>query len=113
MVRAATLLSLLGALVVGVYLFGVGSTVAGPTSPSATNARNAGAIAAAGANLQQAAAALEQNRAATGTYAGTNLAGFGVTLVRADESVYCVQAGAGASLVHQSGPTSPPAAGGC
>ena len=111
MVRAVTLLSLLGALVVGVYLFGAGSTVAGPTSRSAISAKEKGALAAATANFQQAAAALEQTRAISGTYEGANLAGFGVTLVRADAVTYCVQAGAGPSLMHQNGPGAAPAAG--
>lgn len=113
MVRAVTLLSLLSALVVGVYLFGAASTIGGPTSKSATSAKQKGAVAAATANFQQAAAALEQTRAISGTYEGTNLAGFGVTLVRADAATYCIQAGAGSSLMHQSGPGGPPAAGGC
>jgi hypothetical protein len=113
MVRAVTFVSLLSALVVGVYLFGAGSTVNGPTSRSATSAEQKGAAAAATANFQQAAAALEQNRAFAGTYLGTNLGGFGVTLVRADESAYCVQAGAGPSLMHLAGPGGTPAAGGC
>src|SRR3954465_14570359 len=47
--------------------------------------------AASGGAFQQAQAQLEQQHALNGTYAGTSLAGFGVTLVRADASTYCIQ----------------------
>jgi putative hemolysin len=112
-VRAVTLISLLGALLVGVYLFGAGSRAAGPTSPVATHAERAGTAAAAAANFQQASVALEQNRATTGTYAGTDLAGYAVTLVRADASSYCVQVGSGAAAMHLGGPGAAPATGPC
>ena len=113
MVRAVTLISLLSALVVGVYLFGAGSRAAGPTSQAAKSAESKGIIAVATANFQQAAAALEQTRSVSGTYAETNLAGFGVTLMRADAVSYCIQANVGASLMHQAGPGAGPAAGPC
>ena len=41
--------------------------------------------------FQQAGAQLEQQHAVNGTYAGTSLDGFGVTLVQADASSYCIQ----------------------
>lgn len=104
MVRAVTLLSLLAALVVGVYLFGAGSRAAGPTSQAAKSAETKGVAAVATANFQQAVAALEQTHAVSGTYAETNLAGFGVTLMRADVASYCIQARVGASVEHLSGP---------
>jgi hypothetical protein len=104
MVRAVTFLSLLSALVIGAYLFGAGSHAAGPTSQAAKSAESKGIAATATVNFQQAAAALEQNRAVSGTYAGTNLAGFGVALVRADAASYCIQAGVGNAVLHQSGP---------
>lgn len=113
MVRAVTLISLLGAMLVGVYLFGAGSRVAGPASPVATHAEQAGSAAAATANFQQASAALEQTRAVSGSYSGTDLSGFGVTLVRADSSSYCIQNGAGVAAMHVSGPGGAPAAGSC
>ncbi len=113
MVRAVTLISLLSALVVGVYLFGAGSRAAGPTSPAAKSAESKGIAAAATANFQQAAAALEQTHAVSGTYAETNLAGFGVTLMRADTVSYCIQASVGTAVQHQSGPSGAPAAGPC
>jgi hypothetical protein len=104
MVRAVTFLSLLAALVIGAYLFGAGSHVAGPTSQAAKSAESKGIAAAATVNFQQAAAALEQTHAVSGTYAATSLAGFGVTLVRADAVSYCIQAGIGNAVQHQSGP---------
>jgi len=65
--------------------------------------------AANGVAFQQAEAQLEQQHALNGTYAGTSLAGFGVTLVRADASTYCVQNAA----AHLAGPGGTAAAGPC
>jgi len=113
MVRAVTFLSLLAALVVGAYLFGAGSHATGPTSQAAKSAESKGIAAAATANFQQAAAALEQTHAVSGTYAETNLAGFGVTLARADTVSYCIQTAVGTGQQHQSGPGGAPAAGPC
>jgi len=113
MVRAVTLLSLLSALVIGAYLFGAGSHAAGPTSQAAKSAESKGIAAAATVNFQQATAALEQTHAVSGTYAATSLAGFGVTLIRADTVSYCIQASVGASVQHQSGPGGGPLPGPC
>ncbi|MEP6978551.1 MAG: hypothetical protein ABI948_10910 [Thermoleophilia bacterium] len=113
MVRAVTLISLLSALVVGVYLFGAGSRAAGPTSQAANSAESKGIAAAATVNFQQAAAALEQTHAVSGTYAETNLAGFGVTLMRADAASYCIQTTVGTSVQHQTGPGGGPVPGPC
>ncbi len=113
MVRAVTLISLLAALVVGVYLFGAGSRAAGPTSQAARSAESKGIAAAATTNFQQAAAALEQTHAVSGTYAETNLAGFGVTLMRADAVSYCIQTAVGTAQQHQSGPGGAPLPGPC
>ena len=62
-----------------------------------------------GVAFEQAQAQLEQQHALKGTYAGTSLAGFGVTLVRADASTYCIQ-NAGA---HLAGPGGAAATGPC
>jgi uncharacterized membrane protein SpoIIM required for sporulation len=64
---------------------------------------------ASGVAFEQAQAQLEQQHALNGTYAGTSLAGFGVTLVRADANTYCIQ-NAGA---HFAGPGGIAAAGPC
>jgi type II secretory pathway pseudopilin PulG len=66
-------------------------------------------VAANGVAFQQAEAQLEQQHALNGTYAGTSLAGFGVTLVRADASTYCIQN----ATAHLAGPGGAPAAGPC
>ena len=113
MVRAVTFISLLGALVVGAYLFGAGSRAGGPTSQAAKSAASKGIAAAATVNFQQAAAALEQTHAVNGTYAATNLAGFGVALMRADAVSYCIQTGVGTAQQHENGPGGAPAAGPC
>ncbi len=113
MVRAVTFVSLLGVLLVGAYLFGAGSRAAGPTSTTAKRAERDGAAAAATVNFQQAATALEQNHALQGTYVGTDLSGYGVALVRADATSYCIQVGAGAQAQHQAGPGSAPSPGPC
>jgi hypothetical protein len=68
---------------------------------------------AAAVTFQQAGVALEQSYALNGTYAGTDLGGFGVTLVRADAASYCIQAGSGPSLMHLAGPGGTPTAGRC
>jgi hypothetical protein len=64
---------------------------------------------ATGVAFEQAQAQLEQQHALNGTYAGTSLAGFGVTLVRADASAYCIQNATG----HLAGPGGAAATGPC
>jgi Tfp pilus assembly protein PilE len=66
-------------------------------------------VTADGVVFQQAAAQLESQHALNGTYAGTSLAGFGVTLVRADASTYCIQN----ATAHLAGPGGTAAAGPC
>ena len=46
---------------------------------------------ASGVSFQQAQTELEAHHALDGTYAGAALAGFGVTVARADASSYCIQ----------------------
>jgi len=65
--------------------------------------------AANGVAFQQAQAQLEQQHALNGTYAGTSLGGFGVTLVRADASTYCIQS----TSAHLTGPGGVAATGPC
>jgi hypothetical protein len=74
-----------------------------------THAVDQAQAAASGIALQQAETQLEQQHALNGTYAGTSLAGFGVTLVRADASTYCIQN----ATTHLSGPGGTAAAGPC
>ena len=64
---------------------------------------------ASGVAFEQAQAQLEQQHALNGTYAGTSLAGFGVTLVRGDANTYCIQNATG----HLVGPGGLAATGPC
>jgi hypothetical protein len=66
-------------------------------------------VTANGVVFQQAEAQLESQHALNGTYAGTSLAGFGVTLARADASTYCIQN----ATAHLAGPGGTAAAGPC
>ena len=66
-------------------------------------------LTANGVAFQQAGAQLESQHALNGTYAGTSLAGFGVTLARADASTYCIQN----ATAHLAGPGGTAAAGHC
>lgn len=66
-------------------------------------------VTADGVVFQQAEAQLEAQHDLNGTYAGTSLAGFGVTLVRADASTYCIQN----ATAHLAGPGGAAAAGPC
>ena len=66
-------------------------------------------VTANGVAFEQAQAQLEQQHALNGTYAGTPLSGFGVTLVRADGSSYCIQN----ATAHLAGPGGAAATGPC
>jgi hypothetical protein len=81
----------------------------GSSRKQETQAVDRAQAAANGVAFAQAQAQLEQQHALNGTYAGTSLAGFGVTLARADASTYCIQ-NAGA---HLAGPGGVAAAGPC
>ena len=112
MVRSLGFVSLLAALAVGGYLASAQWRSTGPTSPAASTA-----LASAGAevgtlNLQQAALALEQHRAATGGYAGAQLGGFGVVLRRSDAGSYCIET-VRAPLLRLAGPDGAPVHGPC
>ena len=112
MTRTFGLLSLVLALAVAGYLLSQQLASNGPTSPTASRAISEAGSEVSTLNLQQAALALEQFRAANGTYFGADLAGFGVQAVRADAGSYCVQT-LRAPLSHLAGPGGTPAAGAC
>lgn len=59
-----------------------------------------------------AAASLDAQRNATGSYAGAPLAA-GMVLVRADATSYCVQTQQGSLVEHEDGPGGTPAIGPC
>jgi hypothetical protein len=112
-VRAFAFVSLLASLAVAGYLVKGQLATSGPKSPAGSRAIDMGVQAAAGVNFQQAVAALEQFRAANGTYAGASLAGLGVTLVRSDAASYCLEAVVGGTVFHETGPNGAPSAGRC
>jgi hypothetical protein len=113
MPRVVSILSLIAALAIAGYFF-----TAQNDSPSrraqVAQAESQGASAAATINFQQAAAALEQHRAETGSYAGADLAGYGgVFLARGDATTYCVQLGVDGRAFHEAGPNGAVASGVC
>jgi putative hemolysin len=111
---ALGLVSLLGALaLVGGLLF-VNAKQSGPTAAQSQHVEQQAQGVAAAASFGQAAIELEAFHAQTGTYLGAQLpASYAVTLVRADASSYCLQAGAATSAQHLVGPGGQPASGPC
>jgi hypothetical protein len=100
--RSLSLVSLLITLVVVAFLW---TRSAQETGLARSDAPSDAAKVAAAFNLQQAAPALEAWRSTSGTYAGASLpAANRVTVVRADATSYCLQAGAGPNVQHLAGP---------
>ena len=113
-VRALGLVSLVLTLAVVGYLFTAQMRTNGPTSKSGQKAQQDATAAAATANFQAAAPALQAYFLEHGTYVGATLQGvFGVTLARADATSYCLQVGAGETAQHETGPGGSPAPGPC
>jgi hypothetical protein len=76
------------------------------TTQASLGTRGDAAKVTAAFNLQQAAPALELYRATNGTYAGATLPpSTGVTVVRADSTTFCLQAGTAPNVEHLVGPT--------
>ena len=107
MVRGLSLVSVLLALLVGGWL--LTAQQSSPSRTTATQAIDEAQQATVGVAFQQAQAELEQFRSLNGTYAGASLAGFGVTLARADAGSYCIQT----ATAHVAGPGGAAAAGPC
>jgi hypothetical protein len=99
--------SVLLALLVGGWL--LTAQQSSPSRATATQAIDEAQQATDGIAFQQAQAELEQFRSLNGTYAGASLAGFGVTLARADAGSYCIQT----ATAHVAGPGGAAAAGPC
>jgi hypothetical protein len=96
------------------YLFMVQMRDQGPTSAGAQKLQQDATQAVATANFQSAAPVLAAYFAENGTYAGATLAPvFGVTLVRADATSYCLQSGSGETAQHETGPGGSPQPGPC
>jgi hypothetical protein len=96
---------LLIALAVGGFLFVRQAQSGGPTSSVATQAETQAAAAAAATDFAAAQPVLQAWFADHGTYAGVNLPPvYAATVVRADASSFCLQAGNGAGSAHEVGP---------
>ena len=102
-------------LLVGAYLFMTQARSTGPTSASATREEAQATAVAAGSNFQGAQPVLDEWYASNGTYAGAPLPpAFGVALVRADATSYCLQTTSAATAVtHETGPGGSPQPGPC
>jgi hypothetical protein len=112
MTRLLGLVTLLAALVFAGYLVRAQMSATGPTGKTGSRAIAEAGDAVDALNLQQAATALEQVRAGSGTYVGAQLDGLGVVLRRADASSYCLET-ARAPAAHLAGPGGTPSPGGC
>lgn len=112
MVRSFAFVSLLAVLAIGGYLMTAQGRSESPSSPQVSTVIDQAQVSAAAVNFQQAAAALEQSRSLNGTYAGADLAGFGVVLARGDATSYCIQTTT-APPFHETGPNGVPASGPC
>ena len=101
---------LLISLCVGGYLFAQQSKTDGPTSTLAQQAETQADSAAAATNFDGALPELQAYYTENGTYAGATLPGsFGVTVVRADATSFCLQSGD----MHEDGPNGSPQTGPC
>ena len=107
MARALGTVSLLLTLVAIAWM--LTSQQSGSSRKQETQAIDQAQATANGVAFEQAQAQLEQQHALNGTYAGTSLAGFGVTLARADANTYCIQN----ATAHLAGPGGAAAAGPC
>jgi Tfp pilus assembly protein PilE len=112
MARGISLISLLATLLVAGWLL-TAQNGQSPTKSQTTQAVDQAQQAAATLTFQQAQTQLEQAHALNGTYAGASVAGFGVTLVRADAASYCLQTGSGTTVSHLAGPGGAAASGPC
>ena len=113
-VRSLGIVSMLCALVIGGYLFAQSAKTEGPTSGGAKHLESQAMAAAATANFQAGATMLQAWFAEHGTYVGAQLTpAFGVALVRADATSFCLQSGTGATAQHETGPGGTPAPGPC
>lgn len=110
MTRSLGLLLLVLTLALGGYLTAQQSRTDGPTSAAARRAETEAAAAAAGTSFAAAVPTLQAWYAEHGTYAGVALPpAYEVTVVRADATSYCLQAGG----LHETGPNGSPASGPC
>lgn len=114
MARTVSFLGVLVTIAIGAYLFAFQAKRESAPSSQRAHAEQQASAALGSTNFQQAAAQLEAYRAESGGYQGATLPpAFGVVVVRADASSYCLQAGSGAALQHEVGPGGTPQPGAC
>jgi len=112
--RVFGLVSMVCSLAIVAVLMAVSMGHNGPTSKSTKRAEAQATAAVGSLNFTGAATELEAYKSEHATYAGAVLPpAFGATLVRADASTYCLQAGIGGTVQHFIGPGGTPAAGPC
>ena len=103
--RSVGLISFLVAAAVVAFLWAKSAQETGPASPAAKQAEQQALQEASSINFQQAVPALEAWFAENGTYAGVTLpAAFGVAVMGADGSSYCLQATVAGQVEHLAGP---------
>jgi hypothetical protein len=85
----------------------------GPQSQQVSTAIEQGSVDVSATNLSGATSMLDLQKNSTGSYAGADLSGAGVVLVRADAASYCIQTAAGTATSHLAGPGGAPAPGPC
>jgi hypothetical protein len=112
--RVFGLVSMVCSLAIVAVLMAVSMGHNGPTSKSTKRAEAQATSAVGSLNFTGAATELEAYKSEHATYAGAVLPpAFGVTVVRADASTYCLQAGVGGTVQHFIGPGGTPVAGSC
>ena len=105
---------LLISLAVGGFLFVRQAQTDGPMSAIATQAETQAEAAAAATNFAAAQPVLQAWFADQGTYAGVTLPPvYGIAVIRADATSFCLQAGTGAAASHEIGPAGQPQSGPC
>jgi len=105
MTRTFALVLLLVSLAIGGYLFMQQSKTEGPSSQAVQQDEQQANAAVAGTNFQAADSSLGAYYATNGTYVGATIDGsFGVQLVTATQSAYCLQSVQGTSVEHEAGP---------
>jgi lipid-binding SYLF domain-containing protein len=110
MTRAVVLPLLVISLAVGGFLFARQAQTSGPSSSVARQAESQASQDAAATDFDAALPAVQAYYADNGTYAGLSLPpAFAITVVRADATSYCLQAGD----EHLAGPGGQAAAGPC
>ena len=105
MTRSFGLVLFLVALAIGGYLFMQQSKTEGPTSQAVQQDEQQANSAVAGTNFQAADSSLGAYYATNGTYVGATIDGsFGIQLVQAGQTSYCLQSVQGTSVEHETGP---------